>query len=117
MKPVNIINKLNESTWCGIPNTIYHYNGSWSDPEVEYKGKLYNEWDLQEYIGEAFDDYCKENNIEVPPLYWAEKFGEWLEENPDYAYDAFINLEPIEPYVNDYPEEERDREREVLGDI
>lgn len=94
MKPVSILNKLNESTWCGVPGTKHVWHGEWSDPEVEYKGKLYNEWDLQEYIGEAFNDYCKENNIEVKD--WSVEFAKWLEKNPDYAYSAFNDLEPVE---------------------
>ena len=96
----SILTKLNESTWCGVPNTIYRYHGNWSDPEVEYKGKLYNEWDLQEYIGEIFNVYCKENNIDIKND-WTEKFGDWLSKNPDYAYDAFEVLEPVEIVRND----------------
>lgn len=96
MKPINILNRLDESTWCGVPGTIYRYHGDWSNPEVEYEGKLYNEWDLQEYIGEAFDEYCKENDIILSSDKWSSEFAKWLEENPEYAYSASEELEPVD---------------------
>ena len=34
--------------WMGIRGVYHIWNGSWSDPEVEYKGHRCNEWDLQE---------------------------------------------------------------------
>ena len=94
MKPINVIQRLNESTWCGVPGTIYRYHGDWSDPEVEYDGKLYNEWDLQEYIGDSFNDYVEENGIDLHND-WHGEFAKWLKDNPDYAYSAFNDLEPV----------------------
>lgn len=34
--------------WLGIRGVYHIWNGSWSDPEVEYKGHICNEWDLQD---------------------------------------------------------------------
>ena len=55
--PDDIAKKFKDDSpeWLGLPNTIYRYHGGWSDPEVEYNGKLYNEWDVQEYIGEVMN--------------------------------------------------------------
>ena len=44
-----------EKLWCGVPGVKHIWHGSWSDPQVEYKGLLYNEWDLQEMLPEELD--------------------------------------------------------------
>jgi len=53
LKVLSIIKEETLPTWLGVPGTIYRYHGDWSDPEIEYKGCLYNEWDAQDFIGEG----------------------------------------------------------------
>ena len=53
LKVLSTIKEETLPTWLGVPGTIYRYHGDWSDPEIEYKGCLYNEWDAQEFIGEG----------------------------------------------------------------
>lgn len=94
---------LNESdglpTWRGVPETIYRYHGEWSDPEVEWNGSLYNEWDLTEYLGEDFDYYCQENGIDIDKDdygKWSAALTKWLQEDPERAYNALQDLTPID---------------------
>ena len=53
LKVLSTIKEEALPTWLGVPGTIYRYHGDWSDPEIEYKGCLYNEWDAQDFIGEG----------------------------------------------------------------
>lgn len=88
--------KLQEAYWCGVKNVIYRPHGEWADGEVEYKGKLYNENDLQEYLGDIFDEYCEENNITVHDNTYHSLFSKWCSNNPDEVYSALEVLLPNE---------------------
>ena len=78
--------------WCNLKRTKYHYYNDWADPYIEYEGKMLNEWDVQEYLGNAFNDTMKELNIDIGSNEWHEKFAKWVTENEDYAYALLDDL-------------------------
>ena len=48
--------------WYGIEGISFIWNGEWSDPEIEYKGYIFNSYDI-EY---AFYEDWKESNSDIP---------------------------------------------------
>lgn len=67
-----------------VKDADYIDRGNWSDGAVRYKGFIYNAYDIQEGLGEAFESYLREEGKEVPSdnSYYAE-FNKWIKENPD----------------------------------
>ena len=97
--------------WLGLPNTIYRYHGDWSDPEVEYNGKLYNEWDVQEYIGEVMNDQIISGTFKPKGIKYMingdkvdgidgdnfiEALSQFVKKNKGVAYQAFDELSPVD---------------------
>lgn len=39
-------------TWRGVKGTRYIWHGEWSDPEIYYRGRLFNAWDIEEGLSE-----------------------------------------------------------------
>lgn len=72
---VNAIFEKPVKYWCGIKPLIHRFHGAWSDPEIEYKGKLVNEWDVQ--------DYCSDCMLEegIPDEKFYDELPKWVEEN------------------------------------
>lgn len=56
---------LAESTYRGIPGTTWIWHGEWSDPEVEYKGKVFNVNDIEDYLQSVYEDECFDNGTEA----------------------------------------------------
>ena len=53
----------NTYTYHGIPGTRFIWHGEWSDPEVEYQGKLYNGNSLEDTLW-SIQTECEENGKE-----------------------------------------------------
>ena len=49
----------NENTYHGIPGTRFIWHGEWSDPEVEYQGKLYNGNSLEDTLWSIYRTECE----------------------------------------------------------
>ena len=79
-------------TWCNLKRTKYHYYNNWSDPYIEYEGKMLNEWDVQEYVGDTFNGIMEEKGIEILPHEWHEKFAKWVNENQEEVYSLLDDL-------------------------
>lgn len=96
--------KSNSNNWCGVPGVKHIWHGEWNDPEIEYKGLVYNEWDVQDNLGEVFEEECRENGIEIETdLDWSNKFSDWCKANPEEVYSAleFINPKGVSNDVID----------------
>lgn len=39
--------------WRGVEGIVYIDHGEWADPELEYKGKRFNYWSVEEIIWNA----------------------------------------------------------------
>ena len=46
--------------WYGIEDVGFIYHGSWSDPEIEYKGKRINSYIVEDTMWERFKEECEE---------------------------------------------------------
>ena len=86
--------KLEEANWCGIEGIEHIWNGAWSDPQIKYNGHIYNEWDVQDYIGDTFNAEMEEEGIDVTDNDWHVRFAEWCKENPETVKALLDDLEP-----------------------
>lgn len=80
------------ANWCGLKKVKAIWNGSWSDPQIEYKEELINEWDAQEFIGESFEFEMKEKGIDIPENKWHDMFAEWVKDNEEYIYSLLDDM-------------------------
>ena len=83
-----------ESNWCGIDGIKHIWNGSWSDPQIEYNGNIYNEWDVQEYVGDAFNESEEGKGLEDGSKDWHTEFTKWCKENADWVKSMIEELTP-----------------------
>ena len=51
-------------TWRGVEGSKFRWHGALGDPEVEYRGKLFNEVELEDFLWEIYEDDCKSKGIE-----------------------------------------------------
>lgn len=76
--------------FLGIKGIQFIWNGAWSDPQIVYKGYIFNAWDIQEGVEGMYDDYVKDGYIKPVKGGWQE----WGSKNPktvkalldDYIY-------------------------------
>ena len=76
--------------FLGIRGIQFIWNGAWSDPQIVYKGYIFNAWDIQEGVEDMYDDYVKDGYIKPVKGGWQE----WGSKNPksvkalldDYIY-------------------------------
>ena len=69
------------------------WNGTWSDPELKYKNRLFNYWDIEEAIFENFKDWANEYGIKVNS------------DNEDELFDEYCrndNGTAVKNYLDDY---------------
>jgi len=66
----------------GVPGVRFIDHGEWSDPEVEYKGEVFNYYDLEEGLWLYYKEICEEEGIE-PTSYG---FEVWIDHNHDAVY-------------------------------
>lgn len=75
--------------WCGVPDVYFIWHGTWGDPEVMYKDKLFNlPMDVETPLYNYYCEYCKENGIEESD----DGFAKYVEDNPDEVYEVLDNL-------------------------
>lgn len=78
--------KGKENNWRGVPGVHMIWHGEWSDPELEYDGKVANMYDVEstlyEYAQEdgidadndtEFNKYCQEHDYDVYSLFSSKK--------------------------------------------
>lgn len=101
-----IIEAKDSNNWFGVEGAKYISRGSWSDPQVSYKGYLYNYWDISEFVYNCMVEDYQEEGKELP----AENTKEYDDLFTKYMYDevpnAFIDLYPqeLDPQVMEYLE-------------
>lgn len=79
----------------GVPEVEFLWHGEVSDPEVAYKGKVYNYYDLEDDLYDTFKDLMGEKEVDD------DAFAQWVKDNPDYTYSALEDLEPTDTYEED----------------
>ena len=101
-----VVEAKDSNNWFGVEGAKYISRGSWSDPQVSYKGYLYNYWDISEFVYNCMVEDYQEEGKELP----AENTKEYDDLFTKYMYDevpnAFIDLYPqeLDPQVMEYLE-------------
>ena len=62
--------------WYGIENIGFIWNGEWSDPEIEYKGKRINATIVENTMWERFTEECASNDLDLFDSYMKEQVEE-----------------------------------------
>ena len=73
---------------CGV-GFIWH--GAWSDPELKYKNRLFNYWDIEEAIFEEFKDWARDYNINVNSNNEDELFDEYCRNDNGTAVKNYLD--------------------------
>lgn len=101
-----VVEAKDSNNWFGVEGAKYISRGSWSDPQVSYKGYLYNYWDISEFVYNCMIEDYQEEGKELP----AENTKEYEDLFNKYMYDevpsALIDLYPqeLDPQVMEYLE-------------
>ena len=75
--------------YCNVPDVYFVTRGTWSDPEVMYKDKLFNlPVDVEESLWNNYESYCEENGIKASE----NGFAEYIESNHDEVYGVLDDL-------------------------
>lgn len=45
----------------GLKDARFIWHGEWADPEIEYKEKIYNYYDIEDYLWSLYEEDCEEN--------------------------------------------------------
>lgn len=63
------------ANYLGIKGVKFIYHGDWSDPEIIYKDRTFNEYDVEDMLWDEFQ--AMTNNTGD-----SEEFVQWLHDNP-----------------------------------
>lgn len=68
--------------WYGIEDIGFVWHGEWADPEIEYKGKRFSCYIIEDtmWYDYTHDDEDNEIPTEMCP---EDEFGEWMRQNAD----------------------------------
>ena len=69
--------------WYGIEGVGFIWHGSWSNPEIEYKGKRINATIVEDTMWERFKEDCEEDG-EIPT---EDKFELYMMVNQEDVYE------------------------------
>lgn len=75
--------------WYGIEGIGFIWHGSWSDPELEYKGKVINSYIIEDSMWERFREDCEEQGKNADT--YIDEFDTYMKENAEYVYE-FLEL-------------------------
>ena len=87
MKYNNKINKDTHEYFYDVPEVEFIYKNSTEDPELEYKGQLFNYYELEDVL---YLDY--EEDIENDIIPYGTTFEEWIEDNHQLVYNYLDNM-------------------------
>jgi len=73
------------ANYLGIKGVKFIYHGDWADPEIMYKGYLFNYYDVEDPLWEDFQDRTNGQGT-------ADEFEQWLKDNPYYVTDWLEEL-------------------------
>lgn len=69
--------------WYGIKDIGFIWQGSWSDHEIEYKGKRINANIIEDTMWEMFQEESEKSNINIDD----DNFIIFMRENADCVYE------------------------------
>jgi len=50
--------------WKYFNEAEFIYNGDWNDPQLKYKGKIYNSHIIEDTMWDRFNEYAEEEGVE-----------------------------------------------------
>ena len=71
--------------WYGIENVGFIWHGSWSDPEIEYKGKRINATIVEDTMWERYKEECEEQGKDTDV--YIDDFDNYMKEHSDDVYE------------------------------
>ena len=75
--------------WCGVPDVYFIWHGTWGDPEVMYKDKLFNlPMDVETPLWSEYEECCEKNKKEAT----YEGFTDYVKDNCERVYEVLDNL-------------------------
>ena len=80
---------MDNNCFYGIPKIYMIWHGQWSDPEIMYKEKLYNYWDIEGAFYSMWEEEKADGTFEGT-------FEDWMMNNHDTVYGYFDDLEMME---------------------
>lgn len=72
-----------KSTFRGLSQTRFIWHGEYSDPEIEFKGRTFNYWAVENSLWEYFKE---DENVNEADWDDDEAFDQWLKDNEDWVY-------------------------------
>lgn len=75
-------------SWEYFNEAKYVNNGDWTDPHLEYRGKIFNYYHIEDTIYESFKEYAEENKI----VKSEDNFKLYCNENQDYIREILEEL-------------------------
>ena len=89
---------LAESTYRGISGTTWLWHGEWADPEVAYRGRIFNVNDIEDHLWSVYEDECFDNGTDATE----DGFDKWIDGSKlDDFYNDFIDSVVITDVIND----------------
>ena len=76
------------STYRGVPGTTFIWHGEYSDPEIEYKGHIFNYYDVEDGLWSYYCEQCEDMGIKPTE----EGFDKWFEKHIDSAISDLEDL-------------------------
>ncbi|MEE3309756.1 hypothetical protein, partial [Sharpea azabuensis] len=81
--------KTRDVNYRGAENVRLISHGEWADPELEYKGKLFNYWDIEDGMWNDFLEETGHTDEEANDAKVEEEFDEYVQRNvDDYLEDV-----------------------------
>jgi hypothetical protein len=71
--------------WYGIEDVGFIWRGSWSDPEIEYKGRRINSFIVEDTMWERFREDCEELGKNADD--YIDDFDVYMKDNAEYVYE------------------------------
>ena len=76
--------------WRGHPDIEMIWNGAWADPDLEYKGYIFNYWDVEDAMWDDFLEVTGHKDSEVNDPEVEEEFNQYVIENAAYYLEDVI---------------------------
>lgn len=96
-----VLRESEEATFRGVPGTKFIWHGEWSDPEIIYKGKSLNYWDVENGLWAQFlEDTGHKDSESGDPKVEAE-FNEYCQNNVSYLDDIIAGMESVKEGCED----------------
>lgn len=84
---------MSYNNYFGVEGLEYIPHGEWADPDLVYKGRVFNYWDVFDRL---FDEFLEENP-EYTDSQAEELFDKYLRENPLKIEELLLDLVEVTP--------------------